>query len=73
MSSDVKTFTCESCGNTYEFERENWSAKQADAEYDEQFAKEKAAGEERAIVCDTCYTKIMIFHEETWIKNEEGI
>ena len=55
----AKTFTCKCCGNNFEFERENWSDEQAYAEYDERFTEEKAAGEERDIVCDKCYNRIM--------------
>ena len=52
----VDTFTCAKCGETFE---NIWSDSEAEAQYDKVFAEEKAAGEERDVVCDDCYNIIM--------------
>ena len=46
------TYTCAKCGGTF---KKAWSDEEANAEYDEKFAEEKTAGEERDVVCDGCY------------------
>jgi hypothetical protein len=50
------TYTCDACGGTFE---SKWSEAEAQAEYSIEFAKEKAAGMDRAVICDDCYRAFM--------------
>jgi hypothetical protein len=50
------SYTCDACGGTFESE---WTEAEAAAEYSIEFAKEKAAGMDTAVICDDCYEKLM--------------
>ena len=50
------TYTCDACGGTFE---SGWTEEESQAEYSIEFPKEKAAGVERAVVCEECYQRLM--------------
>lgn len=51
--SDI--FVCAECGETF---RKAWPDDEAEAEYGVEFARAKAIGVQRAVVCDDCYNAI---------------
>ena len=49
-------YTCAKCGETFD---KGWSDEEAETEYGERFAEEKAANEPREVWCDDCYKILM--------------
>jgi hypothetical protein len=50
------TYTCDGCKRTLESE---WSEAEAQTEYSIEFAAEKSAGMDTAVLCEDCYRKFI--------------
>lgn len=52
----TEEYTCDNCHDTFQSE---WTDKEAQEEYQQNFGDDYSAGVETAVVCDDCY-KMMV-------------